>query len=100
MPSARDGPPLICAADLPPNRRPAPTAGRVTAAWVLAVSIRASDAKGIGLRRVSGEGQITGVAGGVAERFFDPEQLVEFGDAFASRRRAGLDLAAPDSPRQ
>ena len=45
------------------------------------------------------ERQIAGVAGGVAERLLDAQQLVVLGHPLAAGRRTGLDLAAADGAR-
>src|SRR5690606_355409 len=52
------------------------------------------------LRGEPREGQLAGVAGGVAERFLDAQQLVVLGDPLAARRGTGLDLAAAGGHRQ
>ena len=73
MHSGRDGLPGIYAAGPAPNHRPDSGARQVSAASVLAVSIRAWFLPLFGFRRVSGECQIAGVAGGVTEGFLDPQ---------------------------
>src|SRR6201993_5493753 len=64
------------------------------------LALASSDYNLFRVQRESRKSQIAGVAGGVAERLLDPQQLIGFGDALASRRCARLDLTAADRHRQ
>src|ERR1700742_4068665 len=62
----------------------------------LAVSRRATESNLFGVQRKARERQIACVAGGVAQRLLDAQQLVVLGDTLAAGGGARLDLPAAD----